>query len=298
MILTPTEARRDLLRSPALRRVLRAHRYDPDVVAGLSAERIRETLECTSIGIGVSIGMSASLGAGSSWTPPATASLEQWFKPSNWDTASGEISQWHDSSGSSRHGTQGTGSQQPTATTDGGRVAARFVAANSDHLKADGLASVVSGTDQPFSFAFLARRVSGEGTAWGFGNSGSSSPNMQMQIPRIGGSGEYRLFKRDDAGTSKDSLTSSETSDTSWHYYVVTNSGTAWSMRKDGAAVALGSSDSDVAAVTFDRFTFGAHQLNGSPANFSDILFHNWLFWSVVLDAGQIAAVETELASR
>lgn len=82
MILTPTEARRDLARSPALRRAVRAGGHDPDELRGLSAERIRETLRLMpSLSVSISIGSVSTMSKGAAGYDPASdPDLFAWYR--------------------------------------------------------------------------------------------------------------------------------------------------------------------------------------------------------------------------
>lgn len=235
--------------------------------------------------------------------PGKGTSLGLWLYPGNWDETAGEISQWHEASGNARHATQGTGSQQPTDTTDAGIRCAQFIAANLDTLEADGAAAILSGTDQPYTVIMLFRVPDTDGgTIWSAGNSGGTSPNIRCQTPRVApANGTYTIFSADDGGTSVHALSTTATTGTVWRVFSAVNSGTAWTWYVDGdpTPIALTNGDiSSLGAITANLFTLGAGRHGGGTNQYSDVFLSEFLMWNVALSTAAREAVEDEMLVR
>lgn len=121
------------------------------------------------------------------WTP-ADIATTAWYDatvPSSITIATG-VSQWNDLSGNGRHLTQGTGDDQPATNsrTINGLNVLDF-GGTSDHLDANALASVYSGTDVPMGayIIFESDDVSATKTLIHFFNSGGSAYRYILTAP-------------------------------------------------------------------------------------------------------------------
>lgn len=137
---------------------------------------------------------------------------------------------------------------------------------SSDAMNANGLASSVTGTDQPFSMVMVAQvltlgSVGNIRSIGGFGNTASDNALHDLRLP-ASTTNVVSSGRRDDASISKikDAATAI---DLNRNTYALVFNGTKSALRKNGALDAnldgsSASADNDVGAMTLNTFTFGA----------------------------------------
>lgn len=163
--------------------------------------------------------------------------------------------------GSSVHAIQATAGLRPilkTAIINGLNVV-RFDGTD-DRLTMDGLASLFSGTDQPFSMVMVAKKIGnvGNGTYFSFSRSSSVTP---LHLLRTNTTVSYGSVRRDDANTLSN-LTAG-TPDTTAHVLAWVFTGTAVTLHIDGTST-IGAAQ-DVGAMTVDQVDIGAvHSITAS----------------------------------
>ena len=107
------------------------------------------------------------------WDPGSLSTLEGWYDAADEQTITGatNVSQWDDKSGNDRHAKQATEANQPSnGSTVGGLNAIDFVAANSDLLITDDVATWLTGTEYTI-FAVSSQEVAGAGMICGINQS-------------------------------------------------------------------------------------------------------------------------------
>lgn len=148
------------------------------------------------------------------------------------------------------------GGSRPGLTFDG----------TQDLMRADGLAALVTGTDQPFTVILLAAVLtlgSVAGTIrslWGFGNLAVDNPLHDLRLP-ASTSGVIASGRRDTAGAAK-VKSAAGIIDTNRHIWATVFDGTKVALWRDGVLDVnldgvASTADSDVGLTDLDTFTVG-----------------------------------------
>lgn len=117
-LITPQEARRDLRRNGYLRRQVERYGGEPDQLAGLSAARIRETLQCMpSIAVGVSISSGVTFSSGGV-ALPTTNLIGKYLSDQGVTEDQFGVTEWQDQHTSLNHITQAADSRKPPTIAD------------------------------------------------------------------------------------------------------------------------------------------------------------------------------------
>lgn len=162
-----------------------------------------------------------------------------------------------DQTGNARHLRSVTGdSNRPTlkVNVQGGKNGARFDAID-DYLRCDAVGStLMSGTDVPFSIAWVGKKTSttGHRSFWGTNNSADADSLHRF---RCNANTSYNSDRRDNGGGNSNAT--GGTPDTNTHAFVLAFSGTAVSLWVDGSAV-FSAQAQNVGAVTMTSFSVGA----------------------------------------
>lgn len=179
---------------------------------------------------------------------------------------SNKVSQWDDQSGEGNHATQGAGANQPTwlapASGLNGNAALSFDGSAS-YMTANGVSSLFSGDDKPFT-AIVAARVGSvaSGSRMVFEASRSSS-NTPFHGFYQNASSNFNSFRRGDSGSVVTVTGGTPTVGT--HIFSVVFTGTecsAW----DNAANIINAGSQNTVAMTIDRFYIGC-EARPSPAS-------------------------------
>lgn len=157
-----------------------------------------------------------------------------------------------------------------------------------DYLSNNALAAALMGTDNYRLFCFAAKfdATTAGSQLFSLGRSSSANPRHHCDI---GGSTDWRLLVRDNAGTLKS--TAGGTADTSAHIFSYEFTGTVGNVYVDGALVA-GPTDMDVDSLTLDRATMGALDSNGAVSAYLTGRIAACLIYNAT---GQRAAAEAYL---
>lgn len=210
--------------------------------------------------------------AASKTAGPPTPGLIGWYevRPDLITLAGSDISQINNRvSGGANPLVQAVGGAQPvySATSWGGTRPGATFDGVADLLTANGLATSVTGTDQPFTVVLAAAiltlgSIGSIRSVWGFGRDGVDTPLHDLRLP-ASVSGVIGSGRRDDA-TSAKVKDAAATVDTNRHIYTLTFTGTKVALHVDGVidtnldGVHATTADSDVGAVTLDTFSIGA----------------------------------------
>ena len=208
------------------------------------------------------------------------------------------ISQWDDASGNANHllanNTIAYTNMTPAPAAVNGLdgVAGNGVAG---YLKCDGLSSVASGVDKPFTFSCVFKSFDPAGTGdsqslMSFGKTGNVTPVHDLFL-RLASS-DYDTDRRDDA--SSQVTLQGGTTDSSWHYLVLAFDGTSVDVRVDGVSVASGAMN--VGTMTVDTYSVYVHRRGGEDGWFYGQSIENGLY-NVGLSGGDFTTLETYLAS-
>lgn len=195
------------------------------------------------------------------WTPRAFGSdLKQWLDPRRLALADNDaIASSTDWSGQGNHATQSTTAAKPTYKTNAinGRSAELY--STDDFLIADGVGSIASGDDRPFSVFGVARITDTTAGRMLFSFGGAAA----TQFHTFSSSGDTQLVaqRRDDAGTVVTQSPVVTSVSAAFVFAHVFNGTTVnvWYNLTQSAALSL---DSGVA--TFNSFTWGARRRAGT----------------------------------
>ena len=198
---------------------------------------------------------------------PLSLSPSLWLRGDLGITLNGnDVSAWADQSGNNNHATQSTAGNQPLyvsgAAAFANKPVVRFSVANSDHLIADTLGNLLSGTDKPYTVIMVAKQTSASNyILWSFGNSLVAAGGTCIQMYNELSANSCRVDKVDDLSTaSRVSKTSSLTGTAKMQ--MVAHSGTSFFVRNN--ATETTSSAQDVGATTLDLFTIGCFRGSNS----------------------------------
>lgn len=254
----------------------------------------------------LAITSASSAAGGGSWTswarrawiprdiPASTCVLDLWASTITNVAEDGAVSSVRDGSGT---GNTGTGVASPTYKAAVlGALLRPIVRLNgsSQYVTAHGVASVVSGTDKPFTLIIAGKlRAVGAGAqmlaAWS--RSSSSTPFLALAQETT----KWETDHRDDA--SSRTLTQRQTSDTSAHVITVLYTGTAMSIEVDGAAGASDPVTDDKGAITVDQFSIGVWGLAGTFNTFAQLDFGRVYLFNTALSSTDRARVRTFISA-
>lgn len=167
-----------------------------------------------------------------------------------------------------RHMTQGTAGAKPTYVSTGfGTASLPYLDfGGDDYLSNNSLASDIMGTDVVRTCIIAGKfdATTAGSQLFALGQNGSANPRHHCDI---GGSTDWRLLVRDNAGLLKS--TAGGTADTNAHIFTYDLNAILGNIYIDGTLVA-GPTDMDVDSVTLDRATIGALDSNGAVTAFLD----------------------------
>lgn len=204
------------------------------------------------------------------------------------------VSTWADQSGNARDMTR-AGSNRPTYKTaiQNGLAIVRFAAASFQSMLRSSDSMGLTGSDVPFSVAAVAKPTGTTGiqTIFGLGRAASNTPFHAL---RLNGANRQSV-RRDDANSSKSISASGATA--AWHVWVFSFTGTAGTLRVDGALVGSAGTDLDVGTITLDRFSVGALEGSSQSGPFDGDIGHVAV-WSHAFDDSEVERVGHAYAVR
>jgi hypothetical protein len=227
-------------------------------------------------------------------TPAATADLRLWLDA--YDLGVGTVTTWTDKSG---YGNHATAVGSPTVATDwsGGNKPCVTTNGTTQYITADGVASVVSGDDKPFSIA-MVYRLKVDAAAyrglWAFNRASSGTPLAEMYINAAAGA-TYVRANRDDAN-SLVGITGGASS-TAKQILIGVDTGTTFTSYFNG----LKKHDAvnvDRAAKTLDLFTIACTRRGNVPSQFVALQLCEVLIWNRVLTADELAYEQARLNAK
>ncbi len=191
---------------------------------------------------------------GTKGEPELISGLVAWYAADAIALNDGDpVGTWEDSSVNNNDATQATAANKPTYKTNilNGLPVVRFDGTN-DYLAANGLGTLISGADKPFTVVILFRAASGA-DVYSWGNSGNTVPFLTMRIS----SDKPTSWKRDDAGSGTQKIPTDGASTT---YRIVSHrhTGTAVSLYVNGVATSVLATADDLGTTTTNIFTLGA----------------------------------------
>lgn len=174
------------------------------------------------------------------------------------------VSEWEDQSGHGNDLVQTTVASQPTLRTDvlDGHDVVEADGSSNEYLAnrdasagAGGLGALLDAGDAPVTVYAVFRLTSGQqtGNLFSFGNSGSGSNFLRVQLKRTPGfsaSEGYGVLRRDDSGTSRANETFA--TDGKWHALVYRDDGSTSEIWLDGEKVVT--ETQSLGAMTTDQF--------------------------------------------
>lgn len=251
--------------------------------------------------VGISPSPVFQTGGGAAVSPPAAGNPTAWWRLDldAYRVLSGsDITQLTDVSGNGNHAIQNGAAGIPSyeATGLNSKPSARFTASSSEYLKSNAIASLVSGSDVPFSMLWVGRTLSATAVQrpWCFGSSTDNDPRAALLHL---GSSSYMAQRLDDAGAN-DNQTGG-TTDTLWHVWSLVFTGTTVSFYVGTTAI-LSAASHNVGAFNVDRFAMGAF-LQATPTQFWDGYISEMLFYNRALTTGASSEHENtvnELTTR
>lgn len=225
-----------------------------------------------------------------------------------YDLESGDIVQWHDSSGFGNHATQSVPEERPTPETAGfnGRRSVRFQASTSDHLNANGFGAVGAGDDAPWTVAMLIEVISGTGAAFAFSSTTDADTIHTVQTPHVGGGGKLRSFRRGDATVPSSDVSSASNYPLTAQALIYEFTGTVGTIYIDDPDTPFSTHDMAAASVgqlTANAFTIAGQKAAGTLSRPLDCRIACVLGWNVgdldtALGAGSLTTIMDTLKSR
>jgi len=190
--------------------------------------------------------------------PLGISSLKCWLDPNRGvsDTAAA-VDSWVDQSGNGNNAT-GVTSNRPTLIPSSSGIAGNriitFTAASSHYLSVNGLSSIFTGSDAPWSVILVFKKTGNTGTQVMFCASRSSSTTPVHEL-YTNAESNYSYFRRPDSGGSA-TANGTKTPDLLAHVISWVFTGTTISSWIDGT-IDLNASACDVTALTTDRVSIG-----------------------------------------
>ena len=162
-----------------------------------------------------------------------------------------------------------------------------------DHLLSNSVATLLAGSDKPFSLIMFSKSSEASATlrnAWGFAqNAGSAymryDLDNSLNVAR----------RRDDAATSASA--NGGVHDTSGNVWSVVFTGTAISIYKNGSAV-INSGSLNVGTASFDRFAIGAGYFAGALLNYFSGSIADVAVYNTALGSTDRQSVEAYLTAK
>lgn len=223
------------------------------------------------------------------WVPSLAPSSVQASNLKSWvnvtdlvNVAGDSIATLTDRTANGNNFVQATGAAKPTYRTSifgsGAKPAIEF--ATDDFMTCDGMASLFSGSDMPFSFYLLYKHTNTTGTQrfFSLGKASTATP--------------FTYFQTNQASRTDDAALNATRSFAAVHLgpriIVVSFTGTAITIRADGGS---SSGALDVGTMTVDRLTLGCLRRN-TNANFMNAYLAEFAMWNVALTTDEMQALE------
>lgn len=159
-----------------------------------------------------------------------------------------------DLSGNNNHWEQATEASRPTYRTGiFGSLPAFLFDMSDDYMSLNSQAATLSGTDTPFSVAYVIQPNNlTNRTIWSTGN---ASSNISFQRHALIATTTNQFYKRDTG--FGEALNTGGTTSTALHYFVHAHTGTNLTVWQDGTKI-INNEASDVAAMSVNLLTLGA----------------------------------------
>lgn len=193
----------------------------------------------------------------------------------------------------------GSGSPTYTAAGVGGHGGIDFVAASSQYLTCDSVASLFSGTDVPFTIVYVqdfGTLPAGTVTMLSLGRSSDADPRISVRYTAAPLLTSQRVS---DSGTSDIAFGTSPTYTPTTAAAVIAlvcNGATGMAMQVNGSSVGdaaahLYDPQATIGAQTFDRMTLGALRQNGAASEFFDDPVGSFLIFNRALGERELKFV-------
>ena len=230
-------------------------------------------------------------GGGGEATPYNYANLLTWLDAN--DLALGAGSAW-----AAKAGSNGTLVASPTVS-DGWTGGRRMVTLNgtSQYLTIDGIASAISGEDQPFSIALVYQftaNTANYAVLWAANRSATSTPKFEFYKLNTAGAAFQQYNQDDGVGTAS---ANAGAADTNTHVLVCSCTGTAFSSWFNGS-IAHNATAANVGVRTLDLFTVGAIRRGGTASVFAPARICEVVCWSSAIGSGGAASEYARLAAK
>ena len=228
------------------------------------------------------------------WNPRQVPGLKLWLDPWQLGLADGAtVATWPDSSGS---GNSATAVNSPTygQSRINGRPAVVLASASSQYLTANGIATLLTGQDVPFTWVSVNRIPTPSGTQslMSLGSSASANPLHRLEAA----SSQWQMTRRSDsAGADTASITAGTAAGVGT--IVATRfTGTVAQLFANGAQLGADTA-MDVNLLTVDRFALGA-QVRTTVNNYVNGDLGDQLVWNRALTLSELARVVRWLGQR
>lgn len=204
------------------------------------------------------------------------------------------VQEWHSDAG--HKATQIVSAKKPVfrANRFGSHPAVRFD--SDDILYVDSLASVIAGSDVPFTIVLVLRwHTLQDQDVLNFGVPTSTTPQMRIR----GAAAGYGCLRRDDTGVQKSGVAGGGqyNTDALGHVWILTYNGSTCAMHVDGVAATSGF-DIDVSPLTVTKASIGGRYVDSGDTLFSDVSIGRFMLYSGALTAGDRITLETNLKAR
>lgn len=191
----------------------------------------------------------------------------------------------------------GAGATRPTLDADGINSTPCLVFTGAHWLAADAIATALSGTDVAFSLAFYGALADllADYVFIGAGKTDNAQPIIlqDFQLSTV----KFRHFRRSNSGSADSVEKLLSAADTSIHLFAISYTGTALTLRIDGAVYLDNVALDLVGALTLNTFTLGALRRSTTSAylkgKIGDVVLESGVAW----DAAVAGQMEDYLAS-
>ncbi len=220
--------------------------------------------------------------------------LKLWLDAADTSTITelgGSVSQWDDKSGNGNNAVQSIGAAQPATGSDtlNGKNVLTFA---TDFMEADGVASVLNGTDLPYTiFAVTTASISGDRYLWSWGD----SVNSDFHYARYDNPG-YRISKQDGAASSTSPAYGSQVNDT-YDINSFSNTGIAITAKYQGL-IGLDAFSMDVGAMDVGWFTIGALRWSNPTTGALTGNIAEFIVYDRALSDSEVNSIEGYLSSK